>query len=43
MFEDMLQRFDTSFLKTKTWSTVQKKIARSQKTWGEDQGSRVQG
>jgi hypothetical protein len=32
---DMLHRFDTSFLKTKTWSTVQKKIARSQKVWGE--------
>ena len=41
MFQDMLQRFDTSFLKTKTWSTVQKKITRSQKAWGESQGARV--
>jgi len=36
MFVDMLARFDESFLKTKTWSTVQKKIARSKKTWGEN-------
>lgn len=35
MFQDMLHRFDTSFLKTKTWSTVQKKIARSERAWGE--------
>ena len=41
MFQDMLHRFDASFLKTKTWSTVQKKIARSQKAWGEGQGLRV--
>ena len=36
--KEMLQRFDASFLKTKTWSTVQKKIARSQKAWGEVEG-----
>ena len=42
MFEDMLQRFESSFLKTKTWSRVKKKIARSQKAWGEEtEGSRV--
>jgi uncharacterized protein (DUF169 family) len=35
MFEDMLHGFDTSFLKTQTWTTVKKKIARSQKRWGE--------
>ena len=35
MFADMLRRFDESFLKTRTWETVQKKIARSKKAWGE--------
>ena len=35
MFADMLKRFEESFLKTKTWETVQKKIERSKKTWGE--------
>ena len=35
MFEDMLNRFDESFLTTKTWETVQKKIERSKKAWGE--------
>jgi uncharacterized protein (DUF169 family) len=35
MFVDMLGRFDESFLKTKTWDTVQKKIARSKRVWGE--------
>ena len=35
MFADMLLRFDESFLKTRTWETVQKKIARSKKAWGE--------
>jgi hypothetical protein len=35
LFADMLERFDASFLKTKTWRTVQKKISRSQKAWGE--------
>jgi hypothetical protein len=37
MFVEMLNRFETSFLKTKTWPTVQKKIARSKKSWGESQ------
>jgi uncharacterized protein (DUF169 family) len=35
MFVDMIKRFDESFLKTKSWATVQKKIERSKKTWGE--------
>jgi uncharacterized protein (DUF169 family) len=35
MFVDMIERFDESFLKTKSWATVQKKIERSRKTWGE--------
>jgi hypothetical protein len=35
MFEDMLNRFEESFLKTKSWATVQKKIERSKKSWGE--------
>jgi hypothetical protein len=29
MLVEMLNRFGASFLKTKTWPTVQKKIARS--------------
>jgi uncharacterized protein (DUF169 family) len=33
MFRDMVERHGESFLTTKTWSTVQKKIARSQKAW----------
>jgi hypothetical protein len=35
MFKDMLSRFEDSFLKTASWATVQKKIQRSKKTWGE--------
>jgi uncharacterized protein (DUF169 family) len=35
MFTEMINRFDESFLKTNTWANVQKKIARSKKTWGE--------
>ena len=35
MFGQMLERFEQSFLTTKTWAIVQKKIARSQKTWGD--------
>jgi len=35
MFTEMLKRYDESFLKEKTWQTVQKKIARSKKAWGE--------
>jgi len=36
MFRQMLERFEESFLMTKTWSTVQKKISRSRRTWGEE-------
>lgn len=36
MFSDMLNRYGESFLTTKTWAVVQKKIARSKKAWGED-------
>ena len=39
MFGTMLQRYGESFLTTKTWRTVQKKIARSKKVWGEDLSS----
>ena len=35
MFTDMIARFDQSFLKTKTWQTVSKKIERSKRAWGE--------
>jgi hypothetical protein len=35
MFEDMLNRYSESFLSTKTWQTVQKKIGRSKRAWGE--------
>ena len=35
MFSDMLNRFEESFLQTKSWATVQKKIERSKKNWGE--------
>jgi len=33
MFNHMLERFEDSFLMTKTWSTVRKKISRSKRTW----------
>ena len=36
MFSLMLDRFEDSFLKSKTWKTVQKKISRSNRTWGEE-------
>ena len=36
MFRQMLERFGESFLMSKTWSTVQKKISRSRRTWGEE-------
>jgi len=36
IFTDMLNRFEESFLKTETWTTVQKKIARSRRAWGEE-------
>ena len=35
MFENMLNRYNESFLSTKTWQTVQKKIERSKRAWGE--------
>jgi uncharacterized protein (DUF169 family) len=38
MFNNMLERFEGSFLKTDTWETVQKKIQRSNKAWGEGAG-----
>ncbi|MFH0728592.1 MAG: DUF169 domain-containing protein [Pseudomonadota bacterium] len=33
MFRQMLERFKDSFLMTKTWTIVQKKIARSNRVW----------
>jgi hypothetical protein len=36
LFTDMVERFEESFLITKTWSVVRKKISRSRKTWGEE-------
>ena len=33
MFNQMLKRFSESFLMTKTWSIVQKKITRSNQAW----------
>lgn len=35
MFTDMTNRYEDSFLKTDTWDSVQKKITRSKKAWGE--------
>ena len=35
MYKQMLERWEESFLKQETWNTVQKKIARSRKVWGE--------
>ena len=35
MFLRMLEHFDESFLTTKTWAMVQKKIMRSKKAWGD--------
>jgi uncharacterized protein (DUF169 family) len=37
MFSRMLERFEESFLTTKTWSVVRKKISRSRRTWGEEE------
>jgi uncharacterized protein (DUF169 family) len=37
LFTEMIKRYDESFLKTSTWSNVQKKITRSKKAWGETQ------
>jgi len=38
MFRRMVDRWEESFLTTKTWSIVKKKIVRSRKVWGEDKG-----
>jgi len=35
MFQRMVRRWPESFLATKTWTTVRKKIDRSQRIWGE--------
>jgi hypothetical protein len=35
MFQEMLARYQESFLTTKTWETARKKILRSKKAWGE--------
>ena len=35
MFQRMIARWEESFLTTKTWAVVQKKIARSRRVWGE--------
>jgi hypothetical protein len=34
MLEDMLTRFESSFLTTNTWETVRRKIDRSKRAWG---------
>ncbi|MCJ7580472.1 MAG: DUF169 domain-containing protein, partial [Candidatus Aminicenantes bacterium] len=36
IFSSMLERYDESFLKSKVWETVKKKIERSKKAWGEN-------
>ncbi len=36
MFKDMLQRYGESFLTTRSWETVQKKIVRSKNAWGQN-------
>ena len=38
MFRSMLERYSESFLKMHTWETTRKKIARSRKAWGEEEG-----
>jgi uncharacterized protein (DUF169 family) len=35
MYTEMIHRFGESFLKTKTWANVKKKINRSKRAWGE--------
>jgi len=35
MYENMLDCYSEAFLSTKTWQTVQKKIERSKRIWGE--------
>ena len=37
MFADMVARFRESFLTTKTWAEVRRKVARSRKAWGEEE------
>ena len=36
LFRDMLERYESSFLTTRTWEVVRKKIERSKKAWGEE-------
>jgi uncharacterized protein (DUF169 family) len=36
MYTEMVHRFDESFLKTKTWAMVKKKISRSKVAWKEE-------
>jgi hypothetical protein len=36
MFRDMLSQWEESFLKTRTWAVVRKKIDKSRRVWGED-------
>lgn len=38
MFQRMVNRWPESFLTTKTWAMVRKKINRSRKAWGEGEG-----
>ena len=38
MFQRMVDRWPESFLTTKTWAMVRKKINRSRKAWGEGEG-----
>jgi hypothetical protein len=35
MFQQMLDRWEQSFLTTETWKNIRKKVLRSQKAWGE--------
>ena len=35
MYRQMLERWEESFLKRETWTTVRKKIARSRKAWAQ--------
>ncbi len=42
MFTQMLERFRESFLTTKTWQTVRKKIVRSKRAWGESNRGKVE-
>jgi uncharacterized protein (DUF169 family) len=43
MFQRLAERWPESFLTTKTWSIVRKKIARSKKVWGETVSDRSVG